>query len=146
MICVPGQPIPIWKTEHMGSCLSCLDYEAEETPGWAVLRNYHVDDITGASWVFIYLLYMDASQFRLLELHNAKLPPDHSTALPAPSPLLWSISAVLLGNLCQGKPDCNPQTWGELKLSHHPKVNQKYLLNAAMLIPISYQALFYPRG
>lgn len=129
-------------------CLSCLDYEAEEIPGWAVLRNYHVGDITGPSWVFIYLLYMDASQFRLLVLHKAKLPPDHCTAPTAPSPLLRSISAVLLGNLCQEKPGCNRQTWGELKLSHHPKVNQKYLLNAVMLIPvpISHQALFYPRG
>lgn len=30
---VTGQPIPIWKKEHMGSCLSCLDYKAEEIPG-----------------------------------------------------------------------------------------------------------------
>lgn len=107
-----------------------------------------MDKITGASRVFIYLLYMDASEFRLLELHNAKLPADHPTALTAPSPLLWSISAVLLGNLCQGKIKArlHPQTRGELKLSHHPKVIQKYLLNAAILIPvpISHQALFYP--
>lgn len=87
----------------MGSCLSCLDYEAEEIPGWAVLRNYQVDDITGASRVFIYLLYMDASEFRLLELHNAKLPPDHSTALTAPSSLWSNCDSSFAGKSVPGK-------------------------------------------